>query len=347
MILKYFKGSVIILVVGLIMAMSLVWFQTKSTPLALQAGLTALILAVLEISLSFDNAIVNATVIKKMSPLWQKRFLTWGMLIAVFGMRLLFPLIIVGLVAHIDPITALQISFTNPVKYAEIMLSAHLSVSSFGGMFLFLVFIHFFINEDKETHWISLLEKPLQRISKIKGIEILLSLIVLVCVSQIHQGQDIQTFLVSGLSGVITFLAVHSLAEWLEDMDMVGSANTAVAASGFGLFLYLEVLDASFSFDGVIGAFAITNSLLQIMIGLSIGAFFVRSLTMYFVEQNTLEQFEYIEHGAFYALGALAILMLMDSFVHTPEWVTGLVGAVILIASVLWSIYVDRKRRAE
>ncbi len=346
MIIKYFKGSLIILLLGVILAVSLVWFQTNSVHLALQAGFTAIILAILEISLSFDNAIVNATVIKKMSPVWQKRFLTWGMLIAVFGMRLVFPLLIVGLVAHIDPITALQLSFTNPTKYAEIMLSAHLSVSSFGGMFLFLVFIHFFINEDKTTHWIVLFEKPLQRMSKIKGIEILLSLIGLVCISLIHEGHDIQTFLVSGLSGIITYLIVHSIAEWLEDIDMVGSANTVVATSGFGLFLYLEILDASFSFDGVIGAFAITNSLIQIMIGLSIGAFFVRSLTMYFVEQNTLEQFEYIEHGAFYALGALAILMLTDSFLHTPEWFTGLVGAAILVASVFWSIYIDRKRRA-
>ncbi len=345
MILKYFKTSFLILIAGLVLAMSIVWIQTNSLPLTLQAGFTALLLSVLEISLSFDNAVVNATVIKKMSPIWKQRFLTWGMLIAVFGMRLLFPLIIVALVAHIDPISAFSLSFSDPAKYAEIMTSAHLSVASFGGMFLLMVFIHFFVNKDKNTHWIPFVEKPLQKISEFKGVEIVLGLMILISLSRSLTGENIQTYLFSGLWGVITFLLVHSLAEWLEDMDIINDSKSATATGGFGLFLYLEVLDASFSFDGVIGAFALTNSLIQIMIGLGIGAFFVRSLTIYFVEQNTIEQFQFLEHGAFYALGALAALMLLEPFLHIPEWVTGLTGGAILLASVLWSIYIDRQSR--
>lgn len=346
MILKYFKGSLLILFFGLILAMSIVWYQTQSVSLTLKAGFTALLLAVLEISLSFDNAVVNATVIKKMTPLWRHRFLTWGMIIAVFGMRLVFPLIIVALIAHINPFAALMLSFSDPVKYAEIMTSAHLSVASFGGMFLLMVFIHFFINEEKELHWIHMIEKPLKKMSEFKGIEIVFGLVSLLILSQMLTGDDVKTYLISGLWGVVTFLLVHSLADWLEEMDVVGDANVATATGGLGLFLYLEVLDASFSFDGVIGAFALTNSLVQIMIGLGIGAFFVRSLTIYFVEKNTLEQFQFLEHGAFYALGALAFLMLLDPFLHIPEWVTGLTGASILAASVLWSIHIDRKSRA-
>ena len=118
-------------------------------------------------------------------------------------------------------------------------------------------------------------------------------------------------------------------------------------SAGFGMFLYLEILDASFSFDGVIGAFAITQSLIQIMIGLSIGAFFVRSLTLYLVEEETLSQIRFLEHGAFYALGALALMMLLDYFLHLPEWMTGLTGAAILGLSIFWSFHEDRKGRTK
>jgi uncharacterized protein len=141
------------------------------------------------------------------------------------------------------------------------------------------------------------------------------------------------------------FLAVHGLSSYLESKNIVADADQAlatagktIAASGLSTFIYLEILDASFSFDGVIGAFAITNSLFIIMIGLSIGAFFVRSLTIYFVENKTVEQFKYLEHGAFYALGVLSLMMLVSVFFHIPEWITGLSGMAILGLSILFSV---------
>ena len=111
--------------------------------------------------------------------------------------------------------------------------------------------------------------------------------------------------------------------------------------------MYLEVLDSSFSFDGVVGAFAISHEILIIMLGLSIGAFFVRGITLYLVEKDTLKQFIFLEHGAFYALGALAFFMLLDPFFHFAEWLTALAGAAILVLSVLWSIYIDRPNRTK
>ena len=345
MILKYFKSSIWILVIGLILSMGIAGYQNSDPSFILRTGFTALLLAVLEISLSFDNAVVNATIIKKMNALWRHRFLTWGILIAVFGMRLLFPLIIVALMAHINPVEALVLSFSDPAKYSEIMTSAHLSVASFGGFFLFMVFLSFFVHPEKESHWISFIEKPLVKVGEFTGIESALALTLLIALTRIITAESQMAYLVSGLWGIITYILVHSLADWLESLEIVDDANSIVASGGLGLFLYLEVLDASFSFDGVIGAFALTNSLIQIMIGLGIGAFFVRSLTVYFVEQNTLDQFQFLEHGAFYALGALAFLMFTEPFFHAPEWVTGLVGAAILLASVLWSINIDRKSR--
>ena len=103
------------------------------------------------------------------------------------------------------------------------------------------------------------------------------------------------------------------------------------------------MLDASFSFDGVIGAFAITSDVVIIMLGLAIGAMFVRSMTIYLVEKGTLDEFIYLEHGAHYAIGALAIIMLMSMHFHIPELVTGLIG-VAFIGWSLWASIVHRRK---
>ena len=344
-LMHYFKGSLITAVVGIVMAMGFVAYQERNLVLVLQAGLTAILLAVLEVSLSFDNAVVNATVLKRMSDLWRHRFLTWGILIAVFGMRLIFPLVIVSVVAKIDPISALSLSLTDPKSYAEMMFSAHIPVSAFGGMFLLMVFIHYFFDEEKETHWIQFIEKQMSRAAQFKGAEIVITLLVLLTLSHTVPEEAKQTFLISGVWGIITFMVVHGLSELIESQQI--KLTGVVASAGFGLFLYLEILDASFSFDGVIGAFALTNSLFQIMIGLGIGAFFVRSLTIYLVENETLDHFKYLEHGAFYALGCLAFLMLFDTILHIPEWLTGLSGALILGLSIFWSIKENGQKRTE
>jgi hypothetical protein len=242
------------------------------------------------------------------------------------------------------PIEALSLSIYEPARYAEIMTASHLYVASFGGIFLFMVFVHFFFDEDKDVHWLPLLEKPMAKSGQFQGVEIVITLLVLILFAgMFKQINEQYAFLLSGLCGIITFLLVHGLSAFLENQEVVSDAKTVVASAGLGTFLYLEVLDASFSFDGVVGAFALTNSLFLIMIGLGIGAFFVRSLTIYFVDKNTVENFKYLEHGAFYALGALSVIMLFGSFIHIPEWITGLSGVVILSLSVIHSLKVDKK----
>lgn len=341
--MHYFGGSIFTLIGGIILVMGIFSYQGFTTAAVLQAGFTALLLAVLEISLSFDNAVVNATVLKKMDAIWRRRFLTWGILIAVFGMRLVFPILIVTIVAEINPINALILSFSNPDEYAKIMLSAHVPVAAFGGMFLFMVFVHYFFDHEKDVHWFSKAEKGMSKLSQFSGSEFIVTLLLLMFLTFSVESVERLRFLEAGVWGIVTFLLVHGLSGLLEAKQQAQS----MASSGLGLFLYLEVLDASFSFDGVVGAFALTNSLVQIMIGLGIGAFFVRSLTIYLVENETLEQFKYLEHGAFYALGALALLMLFGAIAHIPEWLTGLAGALILGLSVLWSIVEDRQARAK
>ncbi len=339
---KYLKFPVLSLVLGLALAGLLSWNQNPNVGMLMQSLLTVGLLCILEISLSFDNAVVNATVIKKMDEVWKKRFLLWGMLIAVFGMRFIFPVIIVSIAGGISLLDSVSMALNRPDQYAEMMINAHLSVSSYGGAFLLMVALHFFFNAKKDMHWFPVIEGPFAKFATVKSSEIMLALIIIMTIYKFMEASLQSTFIVSAMYGIITYLVVHGLSELLGDEKM---KNVKWMSSGFGLFLYLEVLDASFSFDGVIGAFAITKQLYEIMIGLGVGAFFVRGLTLYLVDHEKLDQYQYLEHGAFYALAALALFMLLDHFFHFPEWVTALTGAAILGASIFGSIYENRKKR--
>lgn len=343
--LKHFGGSIVSLVVGLPLCALLGWYYGGTTAAALQALFIGFILAVLEVSLSFDNAIVNAVVLERMTPQWRHRFLTWGMLIAVFGMRLVFPLVIVTVAAGIGPWDALVLAATRPDEYAKLMLSAHVDIAAFGGMFLMMVALKYFYDANKEHHWIPVFERPLAFLGKIEAIEMAIALGFLAVMTRVVPEEIRLSFLLSGLSGVIVYVIVDGISSTLENMGVADKKDLGKASAG--LFLYLEVLDASFSFDGVVGAFAITNNLFIIMVGLSIGAFFVRSLTILFVEQKTLKQFEYLEHGAFYAIGALALFMLFDPLFHIPEWMTGFIGALFIGAAFISSLRSGRNGRSE
>lgn len=334
-------GSFIITFIGLALSAAVGWIFDNSIAGLFKALMIASVLALLEVSLSFDNAIVNAVVLRDMTEVWRRRFLTWGMLIAVFGMRLVFPLLIVAVMAGIGPWEALKMATFQPDQYAAVMQKSHMAVAAFGGSFLLMVALKYFYDENKREHWIPWLEKPVSLLGKIEAIHIGITLVFLYLLARaVPDPKEALTFLMSGVSGVVTFVLVDGVSGWLESSG--GPGQSAHRASA-GMFLYLEVLDASFSFDGVVGAFAITHNLFIIMIGLSIGAFFVRSLTIMFVEQQTLARFLYLEHGAFYAIGALAMIMLFDPFLHIPEWFTGLIGAVIIISSLIWSVRVNPK----
>ena len=310
-------------------------------------GLSALflttVLSVLEISLSFDNAVVNAIVLKKMTPLWQRRFLTWGVLIAVFGMRLVFPLLLVGVVARLNPVDALIMAATRPDEYAQIMLSSHVSIAAYGGAFLMMVALKYFFEEGKEVHWIALIERPISKLGRMEAVEIGVTLVCLYVFSRLQVEHEKSNFLVCGIWGLVTYVAVDGIGAFLQSPDETKELDLNKAS--LGMFLYLEVLDASFSFDGVVGAFAVTNNLFIIMIGLGVGAMFVRSLTIMLVDKGTLSEYRYLEHGAFYAIGILAIIMFAGTVRHIPEVVTGLLGA-LFIALSLYSSILYNKRQA-
>ncbi|MGV9252687.1 DUF475 domain-containing protein [Streptomyces sp. NPDC003697] len=361
MLLKTFGWSFAVTALGLVAAV----FYGGWTAFGIVA-----ILSVLEISLSFDNAVVNAGILKKMSAFWQKIFLTVGVLIAVFGMRLVFPVVIVAISAKMGPVEAVDLALNNKDRYQELVTDAHPAIAAFGGMFLLMIFLDF-IFEDRDIKWLAWLERPLAKLGKVDMLSVCIALIVLLITSftfatQAHQhgGAHVdkaQTVLIAGIAGLITYMVVGGLSGYFEDKleeeeereheaeeeaARSGRQRSAVMLAGkaaFFMFLYLEVLDASFSFDGVIGAFAITNDIVLMALGLGIGAMYVRSLTVYLVRQGTLDDYVYLEHGAHYAIGALAVILMVTIRYQINEVITGLVGVVLIAWSFGSSV---RRNRA-
>lgn len=336
--LHYFRWAFIVTGVGLLLSLWLGWSYTHTLTGALGFLFIGFVLSVLEISLSFDNAIVNANKLKDMTPVWQRRFLTWGILIAVFGMRIVFPVLIVVFAAGIGPIEALRLAATEPEEYSRIVGGAHLSIAAFGGAFLMMVALKYFFDEGKDVHWIARIEGTMSRFSSVQGLELAIVLTIILTFASIMPEDVVATFLYAAVAGLVTFMAVDVVGHLLDKADQ--SASLA-AQGGLGAFLYLEVLDASFSFDGVIGAFALTQNLFLIAIGLGIGAMYVRSMTIMLVERNTLAQFRYLEHGAFWSIFVLACVMFGQTLAHIPEVITGLLGAgfigVALWSSIRWN----------
>lgn len=338
MLMKFYKGSILFTLVCLVLGAWYGWAMTGNAAATASMLWIILVLSILEVSLSFDNAVVNAAVLKDMDDIWQRRFLTWGMVIAVFGMRIVFPLAIVAIAAGLGPIDALQLSLNNPSEYERIVSSAHVGIAGFGGAFLAMVGLSFFFDGEKDVHWIEWIEEKLSLVSNIKAAEIALLLLVLYGVSQMLPADEALTFMIAGVLGLVTFIAVEAIATILEMREEALKLQGAVVRSGLGGFLYLNILDASFSFDGVIGAFALSNNMVIIALGLSIGAMFVRSMTIHLVKQGTLAEYRYLEHGAFWAIIALGAIMLLSARFHIPETVTGLIGAVLIGLSLWWSI---------
>lgn len=298
------------------------WFRSPA------AVLTAALLVLLEVSLSFDNAVLNARVLMRMSPVWQKRFLTWGILIAVVGTRIILPILIVAVAAFMSPIVVAHMALTDPAAYGHMLHDVKPLISAFGGMFLLMVAMKYFINDQKDAHWLHVIESRLARWGHVESLQIGVAITILILLAFFAPNPT--QILIAGLMGVQVFIYLQMLEGFF--------ATAAASTSGAVLFTYLEVLDASFSLDGVVAAFAITSDILVIMVGLGVGAWFVRSFTIDMVRHNTLHTLAYLEHGAHWAVFALAIAMLAAVFVHVPEVLTAGVGIIFILASLYASL---------
>jgi hypothetical protein len=326
---------------------SLIALVVVAITMGFQAMLVTLMLMVIEITFSFDNAIINAKVLATMSPFWQRIFMTIGILVAVFGMRIVFPVLVVMVSTGLPWQHVVDLALHHANAYAEVLRGAHTAIAAFGGMFLLMLCLHFLFDASRPIHWIAAIERPLQRVAR-WWLPALTSIGVLVVVAFIPLNHHMQATLGAGTVGILTYLALAGLAAVFERFhtrseQRAGRALQKVGMAGFAAFIYLEVLDASFSLDGVIGAFAITQNVILIAIGLGVGALWVRSLTLFMVRRQLLHAYRYLEHGAHYTIGALAVLLLVGLFYEIPEYAAGSIGIIIIGLSIMTSKAADER----
>lgn len=332
------------------------WFSMLATIAALVgtvlglgwgALLIALILIVVEITFSFENAIINAKILAKMSKFWQNIFLTVGIVIAIFGMRVIFPIVIVMITAGLDWRSVIDLALNQPEEYATALNEAHPQIAAFGGAFLLMLALHFFLDRNRQILWFSRFEGWMQRYATFWAPATAALLTVGVLAILPFNSHKTET-IVAGIIGIATYSFLHLLIRIFENFktradakhQAKGGSSEVLKQTGmvaFTSFLYLEVLDASFSFDSVIGAFAVTTDVVLIAIGLGVGAIWVRSLTIFMVRRGTLHTYQFLEHGAHYTVFVLAGMLLLSIFWHVPEIIAGLIGIGLICSAILAS----------
>lgn len=321
-------------------------------------GISALwlffVLALLEVTFSFDNAVLNSRILARMSPFWQKLFLTVGIFIAVFVVRFALPILIVQLATGIGFMDVVNMALNDPEKYGEELHHAAPVIDAFGGTFLLMIGVSYFLDHDKIVHWLRPIERAMAEAGRIRFIKLIVMTIVAAILYLTVDSELQHTVLLSSVLGIILQFGLQSMSVFFDKSMKKKAKNNGnkitqqVGLAAFASFMYLEVLDASFSFDGVIGAFAITTSVVLIVAGLGVGAFWVRSLTVYLMRAGTLAKYRYLEHGAHWAILALGIVMLVKLYhLELPEWVTGSLGLIFIITAVVSSILEKRREDME
>lgn len=308
-----------------------------------------LVLAMLEVTFSFDNAVLNSRILARMSPFWQKLFLTVGIFIAVFVVRFALPILIVQLATGLSFAQVVDLAFNNPTEYGEKLHDAAPVIDAFGGTFLMMIGVSYFLDNDKIIHWLRPIERAMAAAGKIRFIKLIVMTTVAAILYLTVEKELQHTVLLSSALGILLQFGLHSMSIFFDKSIKKKSAKSGnkvvqqVGLAAFASFMYLEVLDASFSFDGVIGAFAITTSVVLIIAGLGVGAIWVRSLTVYLLRAGTLAKYRYLEHGAHWAILALGLVMLAKLYhIELPEWQTGSLGLVFIATAVISSVIEKR-----
>lgn len=313
----------------------------------LQALWLFAILVVLEVTLSFDNAVVNSKVLATMSKFWQTIFLTVGIFIAVFVVRFLLPIVIVQVASGLGFMEVIDLAINDAEEYGHVLHEAAPMIDAFGGAFLLMVALSYFLDRRKEVHWLKAVEPWLAKAGQFDNMRValMLSLATILYFTVDPAYQSI--VLVSSVLGILLHLGLGLLESFFanhehQDEERRKKAHDVKVKTGmaaFASFMYLEVLDASFSFDGVIGAFAITSSILLIICGLGVGAIWVRSMTVYLLRAGTLAKYRYLEHGAHWAILALGTVMMIKLYgVELPEWLVGGLGLVFVVTAIVSSV---------
>lgn len=298
------------------------------------------VLVILEVTLSFDNAVINSRVLARMSKFWQTLFLTVGIITAVFVVRFILPIVIVMISSQHGFMDVLSMALERPADYSRTLHEAAPMINAFGGTFLLMIGVSYFMDRNKDIHWLARIEKVMSRFGRYEVFKVfvmlLLAMGLYLSADKLHR----EAILVASIIGTLVHLALELFGNYFSSKQSTATVLTGAAA--FASFLYLDVLDASFSLDGVIGAFAITNDVMLIIAGLGAGALWVRSLTVYLTRTGTLAKYRYLEHGAHWAILALGIIMLIKLYhVEPPEWFVGSIG-LLFVATAIFSSFAEK-----
>lgn len=295
-------------------------------------------LALFEIISSIDNAVVNAEVLSTMGPKARKWFLFWGLLFAVVVVRGLLPWLIVWVsTPGLGPIEALTATFSNdPRVLAAIESSAPMLLAG-GGTFLVFLFFHWLFLEDKNFGL------PGEKFFRRQGIWFyaVVSILLAAIVWFATKMNPIMAF--GAVVGSTAFFITHGFKQNAEEQEKALLHGGGSNLSDLSKILYLEVIDTTFSIDGVLGAFAFTLSVPLILLGNGIGAFVLRELTVKNVDN--IKKYAYLKNGAMYSILALGVIMLGEAFgLHIPHWLSPLVTFVI-IGYFFWKSWKDLKTK--
>jgi uncharacterized protein len=303
-------------------------------------------LAVLEVALSFDNAVVNATVLRRFDVRWQRIFLTVGVLIAVFGMRLVIPMVVLVAATRQSPTHVLSSSIHDPNGYAHEILGVQPLIAAFGGVFLLMIFMDFFLSGNDQV-WLPFFERRLAALGErfkplaLEAFQVVGVVLFLLIAARTFATDHPLGVPVAGVIGLVTYFTIKRLSEAAADRSEAlaeeADERPPQGRQALMLFIYLEVLDASFSFDSVMGGFSVTVDIALFTIGLGIGAAYVRSLTVFLVRKKTLDRYVYLEHGAYYSIGVLAVLLLVEIGPDVPDWLASLAGTSMIVAAFVHS----------
>ncbi len=288
-------------------------------------------LVVFEVVNSVDNAVVNASVLKTMNTLWRKRFLIIGIVTSVFLVRFLLPLFIVWISVPSISLSEMFLAFAGQSHVAAQAIQTQKPIIlMFGGVFLLYLYFHWLFLEQKEPLFI-------ERYLKAKQGAWFFAVAAVLLVVIMYFARFNSLMMLAAAVGSATFFLLYGLKETAQASE----EHLAAGASGLSdlsKFVYLEVLDATFSFDGVVGAFAFTINLVLILIGMGIGAIVVRELTIKGID--TIGKYRYLKNGALTSIGFLGIFMLIESFgAEMPSYIPT-IATFILIG---FAFYKSRK----
>ncbi len=280
-------------------------------------------LTLFEIVSSIDNAVINADVLTTMSAKARRWFLVYGIFIAVFVVRGLLPLLIVYFsTPGLGLWNALSATFSSDPKVLEIIEKQTPVLLAGGGLYLVFLFLHWLFIEKKEYAFFFERHVHEKMYFWFYSLASVILLVLVWLTMKINPMIALGT-VVGSTAFFITNGFKHN-AEETEKRLMAGSG-----LSDLSKIIYLEIIDTTFSIDGVLGAFAFTVSIPLILIGNGLGAFVVRYITVHGIA--TVKKYRYLKNGAMYSVAALGVVMIMESLaVHVYTLLPPLITVVVI-----------------